>query len=436
MLWVRLTRFRREERTGAGLKHYWLVAATLAAAAMMSGGLATEASARPRASHTTIQLWYNGSLTGATADLGQNSCNGEKLAVQDINRHGGIRRGPERGARMRVQCIDTGNLSTTAASIAAKYVSNPSIWMLSGYTASGNALAAAKVVAPAHLAIQGDVVAAPFLTRQAKNVFVMNPTLGAAGAAAVDFCHSYYGAHKIAGLNPDYSYIAGYMAGASAAARAAHLRIVSQQLWPDPSTTDFSPYLTKTKASGAQCVLLGAYPPEECEVTRQARQLGLAQPMIDLTESFTTPSCQKEAGKYYEGMIFGNLMPATLKRGSFTARVAAEYKKRFGATMTYASAQAYDAVLAVEYALEDGARNRTQLESYLAKVSGPGVGGPVKFQNRRIGQRFLTFLEATKSGALQPVAEYKVFPNNSVRLTMLAKCSRRASCQTRLKAKA
>lgn len=421
-------------RAGRGL--ITLAAVCLVAVAASACGSSSNASASGSGKGKTVDIWYTAPLTGSGDITGIDGCNGEQLAASDINGAGGIPKGALEGARISVRCLDDGDIPSRDSSIAARYASDSSVWALGGFYASGNALSAALVAQRFHLTILAANVAADFLTTRVHNVYVLNPTLESAGAAAADFCHAYYGATKLAGLNPDYSYIPGYMKGASAAIGSDGLKLVTSLSWPDPSTTDWSSYLTKVSGSGAQCVLLGGYPPEQCQIASQARQQGDAQPMIDLTESFTSSSCQKEAGRYYEGLIFGNLLPPTNPAGSLAAKVAAEYQSKYGQTMTYQAAQAYNCVLAVEYAIEDGATDRTQLQSYLGRVSGPGAGGPVAFTNNRVGLRYLTFLEVAGGGSLEPVAEYALYPNGTFKRLMTAKCSGRPSCQSRLGASA
>lgn len=412
------------------LRPLTMLAAVLLLAACGNGSGASSGGSK------TIDLYYSAPLTGAGDLTGITGCNGEKLAVNDINKAGGVKNGPMKGAKFSVECIDDQDSTSQDSSIAAKYVSNPNVWAMGGFYASGNALAAAKVAQRSKLTILAANVAADFLTTQVHNVYILNPTLESAGAAAADFCKAYYGATKIAGLNPNYSYIDSYMKGVQQGAAASGLKIVSSQTWPDGSTTDWGPYLTKIGGSGAKCTLLGGYPPEQCQIAAQARQLGLSQPIIDLTESFTSSSCQKEAGKYYQGLVFGDLLPAQAQPNTLDSKVRAEYKSRFGQTLTYQAAQAYNCVLAVEYAIEAGATNRTQLGSYLAKVNGPGVGGPVAFKNKRVGLRYLTFDEVTADGSLVPVAEYSMYADGGFKRDHVASCAGRPSCQTRLGANA
>lgn len=408
------------------------VAALLAACGSSSSGGTSSSSGGSGGAAKTVDLYYTAPLTGGADIPGIQGCDGEKLAASAIDAAGGVASGPMKGTKLSVTCLDNGSSADTSASIAAKYVANSNVWALSGFYASGNALAAAIVAERAGLAVIASNVGADFLTTKVHNVYVILPRLEPAGGAAVDFCHAYYGASKIAALVPNFSYIPSYMQGVSAASKALDVPVVSNQTWPDGQTTNWSSYWTKLSGSGAQCVLLGAYPPEQCQITAQGRQLGMAQPVIDLTESYTGASCQKEAGKYYEGMIFGNLLPAHSSPSSLTVKVGNEFRKRFGQEMSYYGADGYDSVLSVEYAMEKGARSRTQLLDYLGKISGPGAGGPLKFTDKRIGVRYLTFEEVTANGGLSPVGQYVLYPNETFKRISVANCAARASCQKKL----
>jgi branched-chain amino acid transport system substrate-binding protein len=411
------------------------ISGSLAFITMMFTGTLTMSSASNAAQSgkgTTITLYYAAPLTGGANYDGIQGCNGEKLAARDINAKGGIPRGPLKGAKFAVQCLDDKDTSSIDSSIAARYVANPSVWAMGGFYSSGSALAAAIVAERSGLAIIASNVAADFLTTQVHNVYTMLARLQSAGGAAADFCKSYYGATNVAALVPNYSYISSYMAGVTSALKKDSLSLVSNQTWPDGQTTSWSPYLSQLSAS-AQCLLLGAYPPEQCEITSQARQMGLSIPSIDLTDSFTSTSCAASAGKYYEGMIFGNLLPAKASAGSLLTKVSTEFQAKFHQQMSYYAGNGYDSVLAVEYAVMAGATNRTQLLKYLAKDSGAGVTGPISFVKQRIGLRYLSFLEvASSGGSLQPVAEYSLAPNGNWKRLFVDICKARPSCQTNL----
>jgi branched-chain amino acid transport system substrate-binding protein len=395
-------------------------------AALLISGPASGRVAKQNA--TTIKIYNVGSLTGGADYEAIQQCNAQKLAAANINAGGGMRKGPLKGSTVDVQCIDDGLQADKAASIAAKFVADRSVWTMSGFEASGEALAAAQVAERAKLTIVGSSVAADFLSTQVHNVYMLQARLEPAGGSATDLCKAYYGAKKVATLNIDYSYIPSYMNGLKRAVKANGMSLVSENLWP-PTTTNWGAYLTKIDAAGAQCILVGDYPPQTCQIARQARQAGMNQPIIDFNQAFTSSACQKEGADAYEGIIFGSIMPSKIAPKSFTGRIMAQYKKKYGDAMSFLAANAYNSILAVQYAIELGASSREQLGTYLAKVNGPGVGFTVRFKDKRIGARNLTYYEAMANGKLVPIAEYKLLPNQKWQRLFVASCAKRPSCQ-------
>jgi branched-chain amino acid transport system substrate-binding protein len=393
------------------------IAALLLTAGLASGGVEKV---------TKIKIYNLGAHGGADYEAIQ-ACNSQKLAAANINAGGGIRKGPLKGSKFEIQCVDDGLQADKAASIAARFVSDKSVWTMSGFEASGEALAAAQVAERAGLWIVGSNVAADFLSTQVHNVYMLQARLEPAGASATDLCKAYFGATKVASLNIDYSYIPSYMNGLQDALKKNGMDLVAEEKWPY-NTTNWSAYLTKINAAKAQCILVGDYPPQTCQIARQASQLGMKQPIVDFNQAFTSGACQTEGGDAYEGIIFGSILPRKIAAKSFTANVMTQYKKKYKDAMSFLGANAYNSVLAVQYAVEAGAKDRKELGKYLAKVNGQGVGYQVRFTDKRIGARNLTYYEALANGKLEAIAEYQVNPDQSWRRLFVANCAKRPSC--------
>lgn len=381
-----------------------------------------------------IKMYYAIALTGGFAEQGTNACNGAKFAADSINQQGGIAKGPHQGAKLVIECIDNQQSPEASATIASKYVADPSVWTMMGFYSGAEAQAAAIVAARANLSIIGSNVSTEYLTQTVHNVLLMIPRIRAFGYAWVDFCKSYYGATKIADLSPDFSYMASYRQGRDDALHGGvpGVSLVSEQTYNDPGTQDFSPFISKIEASGAQCLLLGSYPPEQCKIAAQARQLGLTIPIIDFEGAGTSNSCIQAGGKAYVGLAFGEYIPFPPPPGSTYAKVAAAFQAKYNAPMGSYPAYSYDSVLAVKCALEDGAKTREDLLQYLGKVDCPGVTGQLKFQGLRPLERTLTVLEATGDtlDAREPVATYDLLVDGTARLVkLLATCADRPTCK-------
>jgi branched-chain amino acid transport system substrate-binding protein len=382
-------------------------------------------------SQPDIKMIYAIGLTGSFAQTGQSACNGAALAADDINKQGGISKGPHKGAKLVVECIDNSQSASASATIANKYVADSGYWTMMGFYSTGEAVAAATVAQRSNLSVIATDVSGSALTESVHNVLVIGPRIQTLGYAWVDFCKSYYGASKIADLSPSYSYIADYRSGRDAALKATPgLTMVSEQTYDDTSTQDFAPFISKIKASGAQCLLLGSYPASQCKITAQARQLGLKIPIVDFTGSGTSTTCVQAAGAAYVGMAFGLTFPFPPPAGSYLEKVSKEFQAKYSQAFTLYPSYSYDSVLAVKCAIEDGASTREDLVNFLPKINCQGTTGPLKFTDNRPGERTLTEVEATAPNvdALEPVAIYTAVDKTATLVKLIAKCADRPTC--------
>jgi branched-chain amino acid transport system substrate-binding protein len=389
----------------------------------------------PNTPQADIKMLYAIALTGGIAQLGQNACNGAKMAADDINAQGGVSKGSHKGAKLVVECIDNEQSPSATTTLANKYVADSSYWTMMGFYGSGEGQAAALVAQRSNLSIIGSNIGASFLTEAVHNVLVMIPPLQALGYSWVDFCKSYYGASKIADLSPNYSYIPDYRKGRDKAINGgvSGVSLVSEQTYDDSTTQDFSPYLSKIKASGAQCLLLGSYPASQCKITAQARSMGLNIPVVDFTDSGTNQQCAQAAGRSFTGMAFGDYLTFPAPAGSALEKAANQFKAKFSQPFGSYPAYSYDGVQAVKCAIEDGANTREELLTYLPKINCPGVTGQLKFIGNRPGERVLTREEATGTtvDSLEAVAYYIGKADGTATLTKLAagKCADRPTCK-------
>jgi branched-chain amino acid transport system substrate-binding protein len=356
------------------------------------------------------------------------------LAAEDLNSRGGITAGEHKGRRIEVNCVDNQDSADVTATVASQYIADRDTWTLFGFYSSGTAQAAAIQAARAHLSVIGSNVAAEFLTTKSDNVVVRTPRLSSFGYAWVDFCKAYYGASRIGDLSPDFSYIAEYRTGRDRAlGEVPGVRLVGQETYPGGTTKDFSPYLTKLRNSDADCLLVGSYPPEQCEIASQARSQGVTAPIADFSASGTGPSCVKAGGTAYTGLVFAQYLPLPPPPGSLLEQVGARYKQKYGEEMNGYAAYSYDSVLLAAQAIADGAKTREQLLDHIAKVDIPGLAGQLKFtDDLRPVERTFTILEATATGTLDPLAQYRMHPDGTAERQSVANCSTRPSCQLNL----
>lgn len=400
------------------------------------GGLAACGGDARSGDGSEIELLVTAPLTGYSADIGQDICDGAKFSASRINQAGGIKDGPMEGSRLAVQCADNPNLATeVAATTATKYLSDEAIWMNLGFASSGEALAAGKVTARQDLGVLSTGGGADFLTDGSQgNIVTILPNTNAVGAAMVDFCKQYYGAQTYGVLAANYSSAASFLTGVKTAAKETGLQIVVDERYDSSNTSNYASLLTAIKAKDPDCLLLFEYPPTLETIVAQGRQLGLTMPMLDLGAGGTNLAAVKAGGDALKGFIFGSWGPFDPSEMYRTAESQwdQKYKRPFSSYAAYA----YDGVLAIEYALIDGASTREELQKYLAKVDGPGLLGQIKFdKSLRVTRRPFQLLEQTGPTVddLESVGRYYLFPTGTAEFEGAESCKSRDTCQLNLR---
>lgn len=384
----------------------------------------------------TIEIMIDASLTGSSASLGAQNCDGGKLAAANINAAGGIKSGSLKGSKIQIVCSDNSDFSTdTSVTEATKMLSNSSIWTIAGFEASEDAQAAANTVASAGLAVIGSEDGADSLTEGAShNVVGIFPESSTFGAAWVDFCKSYLGGTSFATLAANYSWVTPYLAGATREAKLLGVKQYAPLMY-EPGIADFTSYLTKIKAEHPSCIFLSDYPFTEAQQLVEGRGLGITAPFLDFGSGGIDPSATKEAGKDQIGFEFGAfLLPGGI--GKLGVTVSKEFQTKYAIPMTYYAAYTYDSILAVEYAIDAGATSRTQLLKYMHKVNGPGVTGQIQFSSRlRILNRPFYILEGltAKYGDTAVVATYTLHSNGTVQRDAELTCAKRPTCPLNIK---
>lgn len=407
------------------------IVAAIAATILAVGGLTACSSGDGGSSTDTIKLMYTAPLTGYGADSGIDGCNGAELAVKNLNEAGGIPAGQFKGAKIELECVDDEGTADVVATVTNRYVSDPDIWMMFGFYGSSEAQAAGLQAARGGLSVIASSGGAEFLTTDADNIMIMVPRLPSMGYTWAEVCKSYYGGTKIADLSPDASYIPDFRAGLKAGIEDLGLELVAEEDYPSSGTTDFAPFLTKIAQSGPDCITVGSWPPEQCQIIKQARDMGITAPILDLSASGTSQACAESAGEDYVGALFGQYLKLPAEPGSLLDTVGAQYADEYGGQINSYAAYAYDSVLLAVQAIADGASSREEMQEYMEKVDIPGLAGQIKFQDRRPTVRYFSIQEATGTNAtdLEVISTYELKVDGTAELLEQLSCADRPSCQ-------
>ena len=367
----------------------------------------------------TLRIMMVGPLTGDAAEVGRDIIQGAQLAVTYVNDKGGISAGPMQGARLAIEPQDDQLSSKAASALGAQYLSDDGIWTMGGFLSSGVALAAAQVAARGKLSVFTTSSGANYLTDKPPHNVLTQQALGSGYAkAAFEFAVRQLHAKKVGIIAGDYSYLdSGYPAMDESSKRLGVP--YEKQVFPTSGggTQDFSPYLTTLQHSDVDVILLGANEGEAARLIKQARQLGLKQPFIDISGTGYHETFIKVAGVDGIGAISEESPALLAPPGSFPAQMEAAYQQRFGRQMTSPALLAFDAVLSIEAVTAAGARDRTDMLAHATEAHGTGLQGPIGYGSdfRPLEVR-LGFAQITGPGLADRriVGEYRLLDGGAV----------------------
>src|SRR6516164_1450553 len=233
-------------------------------------------------------------LTGEAAHWGIPPRNGAQLAVEEVNRAGGV---GGRDLELNIEDDHCKPAEGVAAFNRIMVAARPSTVL--GAVCSGVTLAIAPLAESRKVALISPASTSPKLTV----IFRVAPSGSLRGKVFAEYVHHDRALRKVAVL---YINNEGGIGGSTSfKARFAQLggTVVIEETYA-PGTTDLRPQLARIKAAGAEGVLIGSYPPDTVAILRQAKELDLQQPLFFTTEAVENPEVLREAGDAANGAIY------------------------------------------------------------------------------------------------------------------------------------
>lgn len=141
--------------------------------------------------------------------------------------------------------------------------------------------------------------------------------------------------------------------------------------------SDFRSILTKIKSLNPEKIILVGYPENTLDFLKQARELGITQPIIGSSATFTADLFNKN----YKDFYFTSPGVSPEGKNSFIE----SYKNKYNSDPGYPSEYGYDNFLILSEALRNN--SNSQLIEKLQKTSVDGATGNVSFDNNgdRVG---------------------------------------------------
>jgi branched-chain amino acid transport system substrate-binding protein len=299
-------------------------------------GILVLASCSPKGDSSEIVIGEYGSLTGKDATFGISTENGIAMAVDAVNKSGGLL-----GKKVRVIVEDDQGQSEQALSVVTKLITKDKVVAVLGEVASGNTLAAAPFAQKSGI---------PMISPSSTNIAVtqtgdyisrvcyIDPFQGFVMAKFAANTLKFKNVAILRDLKSPYS--VGLADSFIENFKKFGGNIITDQSYSggDP---DFSAQLTSIKSKNPDGVFVPGYYSEVGLIARQAKKLGLTVPLMG-GDGWDSPKLQEIGGDALNGSFFSNHY-AVDDPNPIIQSFVSEYRTRFNQTPDGLAALGFDA---------------------------------------------------------------------------------------------
>lgn len=327
----------------------------------------------PALAKDPIKIGLTGPFTGGSSAMGVSMRDGVKLAVDEINRKGGVM-----GSPIQLVERDDEAKNEVGVQVAQELINKEKVVATVGFINTGVALASQRFYQEAEIPVMNNVATGTAVAKQfpAPNyIFRTSANDTVQSAMIVEEAIGRKGFKKVAILADSTNYGQFGKDDLLKALTAKGVTPVAIEKF-NIKDTDMTAQLLKVKEAGAEAILTYAIGPELAQIANGMAKLGWKLPMIG-SWTLSMGSFIDPAGANGDGAMMPQTFiqaPTTPKRKAFIEAYQAAYKvDRIPSPVS--AAQGYDSVYLLAAAIEqakstDGVKIREALESLKTKVEG------------------------------------------------------------------
>lgn len=289
-----------------------------------------------------IKIGASFPLTGEVASYGQRAQRGIEIALEEINKAGGVK-----GKKIKVIFEDDRNDSKTGVSIITKFATVDKIPVVLGSAGSSVSLAMAPVADQNKVVLLSPISSSVKLTTEGGPYFFRVCPADDAQAkilaqwvlekghkrVAIVYTNNNWGKPLAESFTKYYEERSGKV-------------IISEAV--EEKASDLRSILTKIKSAKLNVIVSPTYPVEGGNLLKQAKELGVKAVFFG-GDNWDAPEFLTAAGEAAEGAFFVD--PSEPKGEKFSSFVK-RYKSKYGEEPDINAAFGYDALIAVTEAIE------------------------------------------------------------------------------------
>jgi len=340
----------------------------------------------------TIKIGHYASLTGETSTFGNETDNGIKLAIKELNAKGGVL-----NKKFELNTEDDQSKPDEAKTVAVKFAADSKIVAVIGEVASTRSLNAAPVFQKAGIPMVSPSSTNPNVTKVGDYIFRVCFIDPFQGAVMAQFAANELKSKKVAIMRSQKSdYSIGLATVFTDEFKKAGGEIVADVSYNE-TDSDFRSQLSQIKGKTPDAIYIPGYYGEVGTIARQAREQGITVPLMG-GDGWDSPDLVKGAGgpgKALEGCYFSN----HYSKDASTPRVqdfVKTYKADYGdVAPSGLAALGYDAMMIVADAIKRAnSTERAKVKEALAQTKDfSGVTGNITIDENRNASKSAVVLQ-------------------------------------------
>ncbi len=346
---------------------------------------AADAQSNASATNNVIKIGHSAPLTGGIAHLGKDNENGARLAVEEINKAGGLNVG---GTTYTLELMGEDDAADpkTGKIVAQKMVDSKVIGVV-GHLNSGVSIPANEVYAQAGIVQVSPSSTNPKYTIDGKKTsgglttsYRVVATDAQQGPALAMYAFNTLKAKNIAVIDDATEYGKGLADTVERVSKEKGMKVVAREATTS-TATDFKAILTKIKAKNPDVVMFGGMDDAAAKIAMQMKQLGIKARLMSgdgaCTDKFV--ELAKDAANGLVCSEAGMPLSQMVKGADFESK----YKARFNTSVQIYAPFSYDAVYVIAEAIKAaGAVDSIKVLEQMPKVKYSGVTGDIAFDEK------------------------------------------------------
>ncbi len=346
------------------------------------------------ANSDTIRVGLNYELSGAVATYGQNLTEGVELALEEINKNGGVL-----GKQIEAVKVDNKSEDTESANVSTRLATRENVVALLGPATSGNTKAATPAAMQNKIPLISASATADDITIDSNGnvreyIFKTCFSDSFQGVMMAEFAFGDLSAKNAAVLSDSTSdYAKGLSSNFQETFKELGGTILTEEAY-QAKDTDFKAVLTNLKGLNPDVLFVPGYYEEVGLIVRQARELGLNVPILG-ADGYESPKLTEIAGEDVLNDVYYSSHYSPMDDAEEVVNFNKSFKEKYGKEADAFNALGYDMAYFLKDALERaGEADPAKLKDALASTKDfKGVTGTFSIDENHNPVKSVTVIE-------------------------------------------